>query len=186
MTNQQVVNKMIEATLFQLTSNVNVAQFEDVIQKNLHDKQAQTTSTTQFFDALMLNIVYFLENKQLWEQQIEAMLTGKQVLAAEVFEQEMLSAQMHIREKINAQQAAYVEQFHPQYDNVEFTEESVRYEYAFESLAHSLRADFTSLFVRKFANSPALLHIDVAETIHIMNGTIEYHVSNIVNGMSFR
>lgn len=185
MSNQKVVNQMIEAMLFQLTAQVNSAQFEQIIHQNLQTKKENTTSTTQFFDALMLNIVYFFENKKVWEQQVEAMLTGKQVLSVEAFEQEMLTAQMMIREKLENQQAAYVEQFHPQYDNPQFTEESICYEYAFESLAHSLRTDFLTLFVRKFAESPALLTIDVAETIRVMDGTIAYHVSNIVNDMNF-
>ena len=185
MSNQQVMNKMIESTLFQLTAQVNIEQFERILHENVQAKKESTASTVQFFDALMLNIVYFFENKKVWQQQVEAMLTGKQVLAVDVFEQEMLSAQMRIREQLDEQQAAYVEQFHPQYTNPQFTEESVCYEYAFESLAHSLRTDFLTQFVRKFASSPALLQIDVAETIRVMDGTIDYHVSNIVNRMNF-
>lgn len=185
MSNNEVINKMIESTLFQLTAQVDVAQFENIIQQNLQAKQQQTTSTTQFFDALMLNIVYFFENKKVWQQQVEAMLTGQQVLAVDAFEQEMLHAQMRIREQLEQQQEAYIAQFQPKYSDPQFTEESIRYEYAFESLAHSLRTDFITQFVRKFAQSPALLNIDVTEAIRVMDGTIEYHVSNIVNRMNF-
>lgn len=185
MSGQQVMNKMIEATLFQLTSNVNIEQFEQVIQQNLQAKKEGTTSTTQFFDALMLNIVYFFENKNSWSTQMEAMLTGKQVISVESFEQEMLTEQMLIRQKLEEQRDAYIEQFRPQYDNPQFTKETISYEYAFESLAHALRTDFTTLFVRKFAESPALLEADVAETIRVMEGTIDYHVSTIVNQMKF-
>lgn len=182
---QQVVNKMIEATLFQLTAQVNVEQFEQVIQQNLAAKEQATTSTTQFYDALMLNIVYFFENKKSWQVLVESMFTGKEILAVESFEQEMLTQQMMIRQDLDEKQQAYTEQFHPQYKNPEFTRESICYEYAFESLAHSLRTDFTTQFIRKFANSPVLLEVDVAETIRVMDGTIEYHVSNIVNNMNF-
>lgn len=182
---QQTINKMIEATLFQLTAQVSVEQFERIIKKNIAAKQQATASVPQFFDAMMLNIVYFFQNKQAWEQQITAMLTGQQVLSVEAFEQEMLTQQMQIRHELEQQQQAYVEQFHPQYEQENFTEESLSYEYAFESLAHSLRTDFLTHFVNKFADSPALLGIDVAETIHVMNGTIDYHVSTIVNQMKF-
>ncbi len=63
---QKEITTYIEKTLYLLSSKADPKKFEAMIQQNINEKRDSATSTIEFYDRLMLNMAYFVENKMAW------------------------------------------------------------------------------------------------------------------------
>jgi hypothetical protein len=181
-TAQQQVNRYIEILFAQLTAKADSKQFEKVIKENIQTKKSSARDEVEYFDRLMLNITYFVENKAAWNKIMSDTYGQGQVPAISYVENEAMAQQMRIRQAIGEKMDDYTKLFHSQYKALQVTEEAVVYDYAYASVEHSLRYDFlTYLTIQKDAE--AILAGDFGETLRIIDGYIAYHADQAVNQM---
>ncbi|WP_230199403.1 DNA helicase [Bacillus ndiopicus] len=182
MRTQQEVNSYIEELMFLLTQKADAAQFENTIQQNIATKKESATDEQDFFDRLMLNITYYVENKAAWVKILRDTYGQGQVPTVSYIESESLAQQMRIRQFVSEKMDDYTKMFHSQYKALNVTEEAVVYDYAYASVEHSLRFDFlTYLTIQPQAN--VLLDGDFEETLRVIEGYVAYYTDQFVNRM---
>jgi hypothetical protein len=157
-------------------------QFQQVIQQNVTQKRESATSTTDFYDRLMLNIAYFVDNKTAWEQLIRATYGKGQVPKISYIENELMAQQMRIRHDVGIKMDDYTQAFHKQYEALNVKDEDVIYDYAFASVEHTLRIDFLTYVTVQ--NTQILATGDIEETLKMLNGYISYYADQFVNQMT--
>lgn len=182
---QQEINRSIEVLMNNLTKNANVEQFTKIIQQNIDTKSLSATSETDFFDRLMLNIAYFVENKKYWVETLKGLINCNILPSVTSVEARVLEKQMVIRETITTQMDDYKTIFHNQYADLQVKSEDVIYDYAYASVEHSLRFDFIS-YLLKQTNAKSLLAGDAEEIIRIMDGYVSYYADQFVNQMELK
>lgn len=183
--NQKKINDTIEMMFVQLVKNGNVDEFTKTMQQNIDTKRESSTSKIDFFDRLMLNIAYFVENKKAWEKMLSDILTTKVIPTKQAIATDALQYQMMIRESIANQTEAYKEQFHNQYEELNVSTEDVIYDYAYASVEHSLRYDFLS-FMTMHPSAKQLLEGDAKESLRVIDGYVAYYADQFVNQMELK
>lgn len=185
MTAQQTVNRYIEQKMLELAKKGDFVQFQKTIQHNVTMKRESATSTIDFYDRLMLNITYFVENKNACVSIFKATYGAGKVPAVSFVENEALAAQMRIRQLIAERSDAYIAEFHKQYEQLSVIDEDVIYDYAYASVGHSLRFDFLS-YVSMQPDALILLTGDMDETLKVIEGYVEYYADQYVNQMKLQ
>lgn len=181
-TTQQQVNRYIEILFAQLTAKADSKQFEKVIKENILTKKSSARDEVDYFDRLMLNITYFVENKAAWNKIMRDTYGLGQVPKMPYVENEAMTQQMRIRQAIGEKMDDYTKLFHSQYKALQVTEEAVVYDYAYASVEHSLRYDFLT-YVTMQKEASILLEGDFEETLRIIDGYVAYHADQAVNQM---
>ncbi|WP_413362754.1 DNA helicase [Lysinibacillus sp. 3P01SB] len=181
-TTQQQVNRYIEIIFVQLTAKADSKQFEKVIKENILTKKSSAKDEVDYFDRLMLNITYFVENKAAWNKIMRDTYGLGQVPKMSYVENEAMTQQMRIRQAIGEKMDDYTKLFHSQYKALQVTEEAVVYDYAYASVEHSLRYDFLT-YVTMQKDARTLLEGDFEETLRIIDGYVAYHADQAVNQM---
>lgn len=181
-TTQQQVNRYIEILFVQLTAKADSKQFEKVIKENILTKKSSAKDEVDYFDRLMLNITYFVENKAAWNKIMRDTYGLGQVPKMSYVENEAMTQQMRIRQAIGEKMDDYTKLFHSQYKALQVTEEAVVYDYAYASVEHSLRYDFL-IYVTMQKDAGTLLEGDFEETLRIIDGYVAYHADQAVNQM---
>ncbi len=181
-TTQQQVNRYIEILFAQLTAKADSKQFEKVIKENILTKKSSARDEVDYFDRLMLNITYFVENKAAWNKIMRDTYGLGQVPKIPYVENEAMTQQMRIRQAIGEKMDDYTKLFHSQYKALQVTEEAVVYDYAYASVEHSLRYDFLT-YVTMQKEASILLEGDFEETLRIIDGYVAYHADQAVNQM---
>ena len=181
-TAQQQVNRYIEILMAQLTAKADVEQFEKTLKENIQSKKASAKDDIDYFDRLMLNITYFVENKAAWKKIMQDTYGKGEVPKITYIESEAIAQQMRIRQAISEKMDDYTKLFHSQYKALNVTEDAVAYDYAYASVEHSLRYDFlTYLTIQKDASK--ILEGDFEETLRIIEGYVAYYADQAVNQM---
>ncbi|WP_332646829.1 DNA helicase [Lysinibacillus sp. 54212] len=175
-------NKYIEGLLAQLVAKADVKQFEKTIRNNILLKKQSAKDEQDYFDRLMLNITYFVENKAAWTKIIQQTFGQGIVPQREMVESEALAQQMRIRQFVAEKTEDYTKLFHSQYKALKVTEEAVVYDYAYASVEHSLRFDFLT-YVTLQPDAIMLVQGDFDETVRIIDGYVAYYADQFVNGM---
>ncbi|MFJ7731592.1 hypothetical protein ACIQXF_06810 [Lysinibacillus sp. NPDC097231] len=178
---QEVANKFIENVCYHLVRNMNVMSVEQHFKETIEMQRDSAQSQIDFWDRLMMNMLYFTENEQVWEHEFLKMLEKKEWLMPTVLEEELLMHQMRIRQQVAEQMDAAKELFHKQYETAGMTEEDIVYDYAYSSAGHSMRIDLLTVLVSTPEQSKILFNADPQETIRIINGYIAYHIDSIIN-----
>ncbi|MET4560470.1 hypothetical protein [Lysinibacillus parviboronicapiens] len=178
---QEVANKFIEDVCNHLVRNMNIVQVEQHFKKTIAMQRESEPSQIAFWDMLMMNMLYFTENEQTWEQEFMKMLVKKEWLQPTVLEEELLMHQMRVRQQVAEQMETAKELFHKQYEAEGLTEEDIVYDYAYSSAGHSMRMDLLAVFVSTPEQSKVLFDADPQETIRIINGYIAYHIDSLIN-----
>lgn len=178
---QEVANKFIENVCNHLVRNMNITKVEEHFKETIAVQRQSAASTKDFWDMLMVNMLFFTENEQAWEQQFLKMLHAKNWLKPAALEEELLMHQMRIRQQVAEQMEAAKELFHKQYETENMTEEAIIYDYAYSSAYHSMRMDLLTVFVSTPEQSKVLFDADPEETIRIVNGYIAYHTDGLIN-----
>ena len=181
-TAQQQVNRYIEILMAQLTAKANIEQFEKTLKENIQSKKASAKDEIDYFDRLMLNITYFVENKAAWKKIMQDTYGQGEVPKITYIESEAIAQQMRIRQAISEKMDDYTKLFHSQYKALNVTEDAVAYDYAYASVEHSLRYDFlTYLTIQQDASK--ILEGDFEETLRIIEGYVAYYADQAVNQM---
>ena len=181
-TAQQQVNRYIEILMAQLTAKANIEQFEKTLKENIQSKKASAKDEIDYFDRLMLNIKYFVENKAAWKKMMQDTYGKGEVPKITYIESEAIAQQMRIRQVISEKMDDYTKLFHSQYKALNVTEDAVAYDYAYASVEHSLRYDFlTYLTIQQDASK--ILEGDFEETLRIIEGYVAYYADQAVNQM---
>ena len=94
---QEVANKFIEKVCNHLVRNMNIEKVEQHFNQTIAMQRQSALSKTEFWDMLMVNMLYFTDNEQVWEKELINMLEKKQWLTPAVLEEELLMHQMRIR-----------------------------------------------------------------------------------------
>ncbi|MEB2279336.1 hypothetical protein LAV73_04860 [Lysinibacillus xylanilyticus] len=178
---QEVANKFIENVCNHLVRNMNITKVEEHFKEVIEMQRKSAQSQIDFWDMLMMNMLYFTENEQIWEKEFLKMLEKKEWLKTTVLEEELLMHQMRIRQQVAEQMDAAKELFHKQYMTDNVTEEDIVYDYAYSSAGHSMRVDLLTVLVSTPEQSTVLFNADPQETIRIINGYIAYHTDGIIN-----
>ena len=179
-TAQQQVNRYIEILMAQLTAKANIEQFEKTLKENIQSKKASAKDEIDYFDRLMLNITYFVENKAAWKKMMQDTYGKGEVPKITYIESEAIAQQMRIRQVISEKMDDYTKLFHSQYKALNVTEDAVAYDYAYASVEHSLRYDFlTYLTIQQDASK--ILEGDFEETLRIIEGYVAYYADQVVN-----
>lgn len=179
---QQQVNRYIEILMAQLTAKANIEQFEKTLKENIQSKKASAKDDIDYFDRLMLNITYFVENKAAWKKIMQDTYGKGEVPKIAYIESEAIAQQMRIRQAISEKMDDYTKLFHSQYKALNVTEDAVAYDYAYASVEHSLRYDFlTYLTIQQDASK--ILEGDFEETLRIIEGYVAYYADQAVNQM---
>lgn len=179
---QKEITTYIEKVLFFLTNKTEVKQFEQMIQQNVNQKRESATSTEDFYDRLMLNIAYFVDNKTAWTQIVRDTYGSGSLPKVSFIENELMAQQMRIRNDVAEKMDDYKEAFHKQYKELNVSDEDVIYDYAYASIEHTLRIDFLTYVTIKSAETLTKGNID--ETLKMMDGYIAYYADQIVNQMT--
>lgn len=179
---QKSITTYIEKALFLLTKNVDVKKFESILQANIQQKRDSSTSTVEFYDRLMLNMAYFVENKMAWETIVRDTYGNGQVPQVSFLENELMAQQMRVRNHVAENMEAYTEDFHKRYEELQVEDEDVIYDYAYASVEHALRVDFITLVTTK--NAEILTKGNIEETLKSIDGYVAYHSDQIVNKMT--
>ncbi|MBG9454097.1 hypothetical protein ABE61_08440 [Lysinibacillus sphaericus] len=178
---QETANKLIENVCNHLVRNMNITKVEEHFKATIEMQRKSAQSQVDFWDMLMMNMLYFAENEQVWEKELMKMLEKREWLKTTVLEEELLMHQMRIRQQVAEQMDAAKELFHKQYVTENMTEEDIVYDYAYSSAGHSMRVDLLTVLVSTPEQSKALFNADPQETIRIINGYIAYHTDGIIN-----
>lgn len=179
---QKEITTYIEKVLFFLTNKTEVKQFEQMIQQNVNQKRESATSTEDFYDRLMLNIAYFVDNKTAWTQIVRDTYGSGSLPKVSFIENELMAQQMRIRNDVAEKMDDYKEAFHKQYKELNVSDEDVIYDYAYASIEHTLRIDFLTYVTIK--NAETLTEGNIEETLKMMDGYIAYYADQIVNQMT--
>ena len=179
---QKDIATYIEKALFLLSSKADPQKFQTMIQQNINDKRESSTSTIDFYDRLMLNMAYFVENKMAWTELVRSTFNGGEVPTVSFIENELMAHQMQIRNSVAEKMDDYTKAFHQQYEALKVEDEDVIYDYAYASVAHALRVDFLTLVCAKKAT--ILAQGDIEETLKTMDGYVAYFTDQIVNKMT--
>lgn len=182
MPTQKEVNKYIEELMFSLTSKADAHQFEETIKQNIAIKKQSAKTEQEFFDRVMLNITYFVENKAAWAKIFRDTFGKGQVPKMSYIENESLAQQMRIRQFVSEKMDDYTKMFHSQYKALNITEEQVVYDYAYASVEHSLRFDFITYLTMQ-PQAHVILEGDFEETFKIIEGYVAYYADQFVNRM---
>ncbi|WP_339258847.1 hypothetical protein [Lysinibacillus sp. FSL K6-3209] len=178
---QEVANKFIENVCYHLVRNMDMEKVEQHFNQTIAMQRQSASSETDFWDRLMVNMLYFTDNEQVWENQLINMLEQKQWVKPEVLEEELLMHQMRIRQQVAERMEMAKELFHQQYDAEGLTEEAIIYDYAYSAAGHSMRMDLLSVLVSTPAQSKVLFDADPQETLRIINGYIAYHIDGLIS-----
>ncbi|MFF5993787.1 DNA helicase [Lysinibacillus sp. KU-BSD001] len=179
---QQEANRYIETVMAQLTKQANTEQFEHIMKENIQTKKASAKDEQDYFDRLMLNITYFVENKAAWMSMMRDTFGKGLVPQTTAIQSEATAHQMRIRQAISEKMDDYTKLFHSQYKALKVTEEAIVYDYAYASVEHSLRFDFLIyLTLQKDINNIFLG--DFEETLRIVDGYVAYYADQCVNQM---
>ncbi len=178
---QETANKLIENVCNHLVRNMNITKVEEHFKATIEMQRKSAQSQVDFWDMLMMNMLYFTENEQVWEKELMKMLEKREWLKTTVLEEELLMHQMRIRQQVAEQMDAAKELFHKQYVTENMTEEDIVYDYAYSSAGHSMRVDLLTVLVSTPEQSKVLFNADPQETIRIINGYIAYHTDGIIN-----
>jgi hypothetical protein len=183
--NQAATNETIELLFVALTKDADVQKFETTIQQNINTKRLSSTNEQDFFDRLMLNIAYFVDNKKVWNEVLRTILISKERVTRTSIEARVLQEQMVIRESIATKMEEYKAIFHKQYETLNITVEDVVYDYAYASVQHALRFDILSYMIEKNAVE-TLKAAELEETVRIMDGYVSYFADQYVNQMELK
>lgn len=176
---EQDVTRYIEQQLFLLVQRVDVKQFEATLKETIAQKRESASSVQDFYDRLMLNITYYVENKAAW-QQLFLRTYGQGIVPKMAHvESELLAEQMRIRQLVAENMERYTDAFHKQYAALSVTEEDVVYDYAYAAVEHSLRVDFLTLATTQ----KAALLARGNDTAKLLDGYIAYYTDQLVNQM---
>lgn len=178
---QKQITQYIEQQVFQLVQKVDVAQFEETLKATIDQKRESASSLEDFYDRLMLNITYYVENKGAWHKLFEETYGQGIVPKMSQLESELMADQMRIRQQVAEQMDRYTEAFRKQYAALNVTEEDVVYDYAYASVEHSLRIDFLTAVTAK--QVALLAQGDTTETVKMIDGYIAYYTDQLVNKM---
>ncbi|MGE7927333.1 hypothetical protein [Lysinibacillus xylanilyticus] len=178
---QEVANKFIENVCNHLVRNMDITKVEEHFKEALEIQRKSAQSQIDFWDMLMINMLYFTENEQVWEKEFLKMLEKKEWLKTTALEEELLMHQMRIRQQVAEQMDAAKELFHKQYETNNVTEEDIVYDYAYSSAGNSMRVDLLTVLVSTPEQSKVLFNADPQETIRIINGYIAYHTDGLIN-----
>lgn len=178
---QEVANKFIENVCNHLVRNMDITKVEEHFKEALKIQRKSAQSQIDFWDMLMMNMLYFTENEQVWEKEFLEMLEKKEWLKTTALEEELLMHQMRIRQQVAEQMDAAKELFHKQYETNNVTEEDIVYDYAYSSAGNSMRVDLLTVLVSTPEQSKVLFNADPQETIRIINGYIAYHTDGLIN-----
>lgn len=178
---QEVANKFIENVCNHLVRNMNITKVEEQFKETIAMQRNSATTAVDFWDMLMINMLYFTENEQAWEQEFLNMLKAKKWLKPSTLEEELLMHQMRIRQQVAEQMDTVKELFHQQYETEGMTEEAIIYDYAYSSAGHSMRMDLLTVLVSTPEQSQVLFNADPVETIRVVNGYIAYHIDGLIN-----
>ena len=178
---QEAANKFIENVCNHLVRNMNITKVEERFKEVIEMQRKSAQSQIDFWDMLMINMLYFTENEQVWEKEFLKMLEKKEWVKATVLEEELLMHQMRIRQQVAEQMDSAKELFHKQYVTDNVTEEDIVYDYAYSSAGHSMRVDLLTVLVSTPEQSKVLFNADPQETIRIINGYIAYHTDGLIN-----
>lgn len=171
---QQQSNRLVERLFAQLTAKANIAELEQLIQKNITIKR-RGVDEQAFFDRLMLNLTYYQQNELTWKEISALVLSQKMPAKTSVIEDELLAAQMRIRQQVEEQKAQLIPLFHEQY-NAELTTDIMIYDYAYASIAHALRIDFITLVTLQEASVQETLFAGEAlATLAVIDGYVNYY-----------
>ena len=185
MTTDQIekeITAYIENALFLLTTKVDAKQFEQRIQQNVTQKRESSISTEDFYDRLMLNIAYFVDNKTAWTQIVRDTYGLGQVPKINYIESGLMAQQMRIRNDVAEKMDDYKQAFHKQYIALNVSDEDVIYDYAYASVEHSLRIDFlTYATVNK---ATILTQGTIEDLLKIIDGYMAYFADQLVNKMT--
>ncbi|MGN7476677.1 DNA helicase [Solibacillus silvestris] len=179
---QKDITTYIEKAIHLLSSQADPKKFEAIIQQNINDKRESSTSTIDFYDRLMLNMAYFVENKMAWTDLVRSAFTAGEVPDVKYIENELMAQQMRIRNSVAEKMDDYKKAFHQQYEELKAEDEDVIYDYAYASVEHALRVDFLTLVCAKKA--AILTKGDIEETLKMMDGYMAYYTDQIVNKMT--
>ncbi|MEK4229988.1 DNA helicase [Solibacillus sp. FSL H8-0538] len=179
---QKNITKYIEQQFFHLTAKADVKQLEQTIQKNITMKKESSTSQEDFYDRLMLNITYYVENKAAWTKVFTDTYGTGSVPKISYIENELIAQQMRIRQFVSEKMDDYKKVFHSQYKALKVTEDAVIYDYAYASVEHSLRFDFLT-YVTLQKEATLLAEGDVRATLKMIDGYIAYYADQFVNKM---
>lgn len=182
---QQQVNKSIELLMHKLSSKGDKTKFEKIIQQNVDTKRLSATTEIDFYDRLMLNITFFVENKKVWDKLLRELFTVDVLPKPVSIETKTLQEQMVIRETISRQMEDYTEIFHKQYEQLNVTSEDVIYDYAYASVEHGLRFDFLNYLLFQ-PNAKDFFTGDCDETMRIIDGYVAYYADQMVNQMELK
>lgn len=179
---QKDITTYIEKTLYLLSSKADPKKFETMIQQNINGKRDSATSTIEFYDRLMLNMAYFVENKMAWTDLVRSTFKNGEIPNVAYVENELMAQQMRIRNNVAEKMDDYTKAFHQQYKALNVEDEDVIYDYAYASVEHALRIDFLTLACAK--NATILAQGAIEETLKIMDGYMAYYTDQIVNKMT--
>lgn len=179
---QKEITTYIEQTLYFLSNKADHEKFETMLQKNIDEKRASSTSTTDFYDRLMLNIAYYVENKMAWTDLVRASFSTGKVPTVSYIENELMAQQMQIRNSVGEKMDDYKKAFHQQYKALNVEDEDVIYDYAYASVEHAFRIDFLTVACAK--NATILTEGDIEETIRMLDGYMAYYTDQLVNKMT--
>ncbi|HAU32952.1 MAG TPA: hypothetical protein DCW76_01000, partial [Lysinibacillus sp.] len=87
---QEVANKFIENVCNHLVRNMNITKVEEHFKETIAMQRNSATSAVDFWDMLMINMLYFTENEQAWEQEFLNMLNAKKWVKPSTLEEELL------------------------------------------------------------------------------------------------
>ncbi|GLC88614.1 hypothetical protein [Lysinibacillus piscis] len=183
---QEAANKLIEKVCHHLVHGMDITKMEQHFQQTIDMYRQSAQKDRDFWDMLMMNMLYFTENEQVWEQELLKMLKAKKWLTPVALEEELLVHQLRIRQQVAEQIDAAKEVFHQQYIEEGFVEEAIIYDYAYSSAGHSMRADLLMVLVSTPAQTQLLFEADPQETIRIINGYIAYHLDGLLNKTTLR
>ncbi|WP_341299752.1 hypothetical protein MHB44_14555 [Lysinibacillus sp. FSL H8-0500] len=178
---QEAANTFIENVCNHLVRNMNITKVEQHFNETIAMQRASAATQHDFFDMLMVNMLYFTENEQAWEQVFLNMLQTTQWLTPAALEEELLMHQMRIRQQVATQMETAKELFHQQYVSEAMTEEAIIYDYAYSAAGHSMRMDLLTVLASMPEQSKILFDADPQETIRIVNGYIAYHTDGLIN-----
>lgn len=185
MTNQQTKQKAIELLFAKLMKHGNVDEFTKTIQQNVDTKRLSSNDKTDFYDRLMLNIAYYVENKKAWEKIVRKLLSERMEVKRNALESQVLQEQMVIREEIATKMDEYKTIFHNQYKALPITDEDVIYDYAYASVEHSIRFDFLTYFI-SHPDWTSYIMDDVNEMVRLIDGYVAYYADQFVNQMDLK
>jgi len=111
---QEAANKFIENVCNHLVRNMNITKVEEHFKETFTMQRQSAATSMDFWDMLMINMLYFTENEQAWEQEFLNMLQAKEWLKPSALEEELLMHQMRIRQQVAEQLDAAKNLFHKQ------------------------------------------------------------------------